>query len=414
MGLTGRGFLGVLSLWCVVLFGVTVALMPRLAGGWTRVLARVGLQLLLNSSILLLAAVILNNQFGFYASWTDLFGDGSLTATTSSRGSTVRTALTAMPVGPGFAAFPAPRHALPALPQPGARQQIYQVTGPKSHLEGQIRVYLPASYQEASAARRTYPVIIGLHGYPTQPLLWFTGMHVDQHIDAAVAMHRMGEAIVVVPQSNIPLATDTECVDGNAGGPQMETWLAKDLPAWIVDHFRVRRNRTSWAVAGYSAGGWCSAMIAMRHPDVFGAGIVMSGYFRPDFTNAYRPYRPSDAGWQRCDLVAMAAHEPPPLALWIQSGQPNRFDTVLHQFLAAVRPPTSVTLMEQPNAGHRIDVWSADLPTALEWLGAKLPGFAPAGQPAARQTPAPTGPSRARPGAPARRAVARRPAVARA
>ncbi len=378
MGLTSTTFLVLLAAVTMAFFLATVMLMPRLVSGPVRLVGRVCLLLLLNALVLLLAAVLLNNQYGFYASWSDLLGSGTLHGTTSSRGGSVRATLRHPVAGPGFAQFARPAGGLPPMPQAEGRSQTYQVTGSRSHLSGQIRVYLPVSYLSPAASRRTYPVIIGLHGYPTQPVLWFSGMHVDQHVDAAVAGRAMSEAIVVLPQSNIPLASDTECVDGRSGQPQMETWLARDVPQWILEHFRVRPDRRSWAVAGYSAGGWCAAMIALRHPDLFGAGIVLSGYFRPDFTDAYRPYRPGDPGWERYDLVELAHRAPPPLALWIQTGEPSRFDRVLKEFLAAVRAPTSVTLLDQPNAGHRIDVWSSDLPAALAWLGAGMPGFGPA------------------------------------
>ena len=118
------------------------------------------------------------------------------------------------------------------------------------------------------------------------------------------SQHRMAPSIVVVPRIDTPASLDTECVNGGPGQPQTDTWLAHDLPAWTVNHFRVERKRTSWATVGYSYGAWCAASLAMRHPDVFGAAVVLLGYFRPDFSAAYDPL--STDGLRNYDLVALA------------------------------------------------------------------------------------------------------------
>ena len=41
-------------------------------------------------------------------------------------------------------------------------------------------------------------------------------------------------SIVVVPRVDTPSSLDTECLDAAPGGPQTDTWLSHDLPAWTT------------------------------------------------------------------------------------------------------------------------------------------------------------------------------------
>ena len=120
-----------------------------------------------------------------------------------------------------------------------------------------------------------------------------------------VAAGKMQSALIVSPQIEFPGGVDTECVNGRPGNPQVETWLTRDVPDWVTHTFRVRTARSSWAVIGLSAGGWCAAMAAML-PAQYSAAIVLGGYFRPRVRALLRavpaeqpagpPIRPGRAG----------------------------------------------------------------------------------------------------------------------
>jgi hypothetical protein len=117
----------------------------------------------------------------------------------------------------------------------------------------------------------------------------------------------------------------------------------------------------------------------MLHPARYSAAIVLGGYFQPDFGTLYDPFRPGSAAWHRYDLVALAAQHPPAVALWVQTSRADRlsFPTTA-ELLARARPPLSVQSLVMEHAGHRTDVWLPLLPQTLAWLGAEIPGFAPA------------------------------------
>jgi S-formylglutathione hydrolase FrmB len=238
-------------------------------------------------------------------------------------------------------------------------------------------VGVPAGYDPA-AADTDYPVLETFSGYPSSPTQWVKTMRLQAVLAEQVTAHRIRPTVVVSPQVEVPAGVDTECVNGEPSSPQLETWLTQDVPNWLVAHFRVRTERSSWATIGLSAGGWCAAMAAMLHPAQYGAGVVMGGYFRPLFGPSYEPYQPGSALAKRYDLVALAKRSPEPLALWVETSHADPVSyTSSTALLKAAKSPLSVSATILQNAGHRIGIWQNLLPGALSWLGQNVPGFRP-------------------------------------
>lgn len=250
------------------------------------------------------------------------------------------------------------------------------MTGRTSGLTRRVLVYLPAGY--TASPSRNYPVVVALHGFPGNPMSWMHPIHFNAVLDAAVAAHTLAAPIVVMPQIDHPVTFDSECTDAPAGrGPQVETFLSKDVPSWIVAHFHTIRSRSAWAVMGYSLGGFCAGVLAMRHPDVFGAGVLLIPYFRPDFSN-YVPFARWSAAWRRYDLVQLAATAPPPVSLWVLASKadPMSYATTA-AFVSRARSPMSVTAKILLTGGHRDQIFMPYLPEMLHWLASTLTGFAP-------------------------------------
>jgi len=378
MSLTGWVFLDAIALLTVAGFVVLVLLWPSLAGREPRrILARAGMLLTVNALVLLTAATQLNAQFLFFADWADLRGalGGGPTATALNRGATAARA-TSKTVG-GTAAEPAV--SLPPLPLGRVSSSgviSYTVKGPLSGIVGTVVVQLPPGYSGPGNASVRYPVIEAFQGYPGSALFWIDTMNLGGVAAQQAAAKRMGPALIVSPQVEVPVGVDTECVNGSPGNPQLETWLAQDVPNWVAQTFRVRTDRASWAAIGLSAGGWCAAMVAMLHPAQYAAAIVMSGYFRPEFGPFYDAYPAGDRLAARYDLVALSRRKPPPVAIWLET---SHADAVSYgssaAFLRAAKPPLAVDATVFQNAGHRISLWQGVLPGSLAWLGANVSGF---------------------------------------
>ncbi len=132
---------------------------------------------------------------------------------------------------------------------------------------------------------------------------------------------------------------------------------------------RVKLDRASWAAAGFSAGAWCAAMVALLHPSRYGAALIFGGYFHPVFSPTYVPFTPGSAQWRRYDLVALIKRAPPPLAIWMEVSHSDHGSyRTSAAFLAAARPPMSVRLVEFAHASHTILFWAPLVPQAIRWL----------------------------------------------
>jgi enterochelin esterase-like enzyme len=363
-------------------FVAVVAFWPSLAGRHAgRVLGRVGLLLGVNFLVLLTSASFLNAQFLFFADWTDLKGafTGPPTSTVVTRGG--EAARAAQRRVNGHAAegtVGSPKLPTGTLVSPGVVS--YKVRGSAAGVLGTVVVALPPGYSDPANASRHYPVIEAFQGYPGSARTWYKTMDIDGAIAQRVSAKRMSPALVVMPQVEIPVGVDTECVDGSPGRRKVETWVAVDVPNWIAKNFRVRDARQSWATIGLSSGAWCAAEVTMLHPAQYSAAIVMGGYFRPEFGPFYQPYPPGGALAKRYNLVALAKKAPPAVAIWLETSHSDRVSYPSSvDFLKAARAPTAVDATVLEHAGHRISLWKGLLPKALDWLGTNIPGFRPGG-----------------------------------
>src|SRR4029434_2109424 len=55
-----------------------------------------------------------------------------------------------------------------------------------------------------------------------------------------------------------------------------ETFIARDLVAYIDSHYRTIADRNSRGLVGHSMGGYGATRIGMKHADVFGSLYIMS------------------------------------------------------------------------------------------------------------------------------------------
>lgn len=89
------------------------------------------------------------------------------------------------------------------------------------------------------------------------------------------------------------------CPDGDFGGwyfdspvdttMRYETYIAKEVPAYIETNYRTIKDRKARAITGLSMGGHGGLFLGFRHADFFGACGSMSGALAIEYiTNKYR------------------------------------------------------------------------------------------------------------------------------
>lgn len=138
-------------------------------------------------------------------------------------------------------------------------------------------VYLPPLW--FASPRPSLPVVELLHGTPGMPQDWARGGGVPELADAWARDHGGWAPIFVMPDANGAALADTECVDGKQG--RAETYLTTDVRTFAVGELGARPDAPAWIVGGLSEGGYCGAMLALRHPDLFSAFLDFGGDDHP-------------------------------------------------------------------------------------------------------------------------------------
>jgi S-formylglutathione hydrolase len=141
--------------------------------------------------------------------------------------------------------------------------------------ESRVAVYVPPSY--ASSPQRRYPALYLLHGFLGDVDVYtrgFQGMQLAQTMDEQIARGAAREMIVVV-------ASGRNGYFGSfyANSPATGNWedfFSQELVAWVDANYRTMNTAASRGIAGHSMGGYGAIMLAMKHPDVFGALYALS------------------------------------------------------------------------------------------------------------------------------------------
>jgi enterochelin esterase-like enzyme len=134
-----------------------------------------------------------------------------------------------------------------------------------------VIVVLPPSYQRERTRR--YPVVYALHGYSIGADQWTKEIHVPQTVEGAFARGAR-EMIVVLPDSKT--VHNGSMYSSSITTGDFETFVARDVVAYVDAHYRTLATRESRGLVGHSMGGYGATRIGMKHADVFGGLYIMS------------------------------------------------------------------------------------------------------------------------------------------
>lgn len=230
-----------------------------------------------------------------------------------------------------------------------------------------LAIYVPPDY-DASTTR--YPVVYFLHGLPGSSVSYRGAGYVA---DALAKLPR--DAILVAPQGATDSDSDAEYLDWGPGR-NWETALAREVPAYIDEHFRTIQARHGRALIGVSAGGYGASIIALHHLGSFSVVEAWSGYFHPTDPSGTQALSRGarESAHNAVDSLEAAFQRRPTFFGFYVGREDTRFraeNVVLHQELRAARVPHSFALYP---GGHTQSLWSAH---AGAWLGLALDRLAP-------------------------------------
>ncbi len=143
-----------------------------------------------------------------------------------------------------------------------------------------VRVYLPPSYDGPDSARRRYPVVYLLHGWPGGAGNWAGSGHAGETLDSLSARGAIPEVIAVMPNGNgVGLLGRQLYLNSWDGRARMEDFIWKDLVEWTDRTFRTVPDSAHRAIIGLSEGASAALNIAFKHPGVFNGCGGLSGQY---------------------------------------------------------------------------------------------------------------------------------------
>jgi Putative esterase len=363
----------------VVTAGFAVLWLPGHRGpGWGKYLVQALALALVTLLTVLTLFLKLNADNRWYSSWADLVaGDAPRPVTETVIGAEPGRVSSPAPLdGPAFSDLQRNPRSNPdigsqiAAASDEGQWVSFDLAGPTTGIIQQLLVWLPPSYLDQPD--RAYPVLTAFTGYPGTPEAYIHTFDFDRMVRDQVAQGQLREPIVVIPDV-YSSGLDSECVDGSGG--RYESWVTVDVVEWVRTNLRAADDPQAWATFGYSAGGWCATMLAVRHPDQWPRSINIAGYFAPIYTQDQQWAAPDDP---RYELGTIVAQHRPDVDLWFFSGGGDPIPLQsLASFQPHVRAPASLTTRITSSGGHRPEVWRPAMIESLAWLGDTSSYFAP-------------------------------------
>lgn len=154
----------------------------------------------------------------------------------------------------------------PEVKAPRVSFQKFESSAAKASVS--YHIYLPAAYEQDRAQR--FPVVYWLHGsgggLPGIP-------RVAAHFDEAIESGKTPPCLIVFV-NGMPNGMYVDWKDGSA---PLETVFVKELVPLIDSTYRTIATREGRMLDGYSMGGYGSARLGFKYPELFRAISIMGG-----------------------------------------------------------------------------------------------------------------------------------------
>ena len=152
---------------------------------------------------------------------------------------------------------------------PHGEVQVRQVDSRELGQSMTVNVYLPPGFQRG----QQLPVLWLLHGSEMDADQWFRTGHIERYMDHLLAAGAIRPFVIVMPSGH----RGRDSYDGAS-----ERFIATELPAWLASTYGLHPARAKTAVAGMSLGGYGTVALAVRHPQQYGFGVALAGWYPPE------------------------------------------------------------------------------------------------------------------------------------
>ena len=161
---------------------------------------------------------------------------------------------------------------------------------------------LPEAYDHPDSQAVRYPVVYCLHGIGGHEDEWLNGSRIAEYAASR-------ETIYIFPNA------DQLCyVDSHDGSSRCETMMASEMVSHVDRTYRTLPQPDARGLMGLSMGGYGALYLSLRHPDVFGPAVSLSGAFiiglirmaerRPERAHVDQLFPVGPLGREQWDLFA--------------------------------------------------------------------------------------------------------------
>jgi len=240
-------------------------------------------------------------------------------------------------------------------------------------------VYVPPAYLVATPP--ALPVLVLISGQPGTPRDWIDAGHLVPTLDAFAAAHHGLAPIVVMPDALGSTAADPMCLDSDLGN--VESYLSRDVPAWVRRTFVVDPDPAGWAIGGFSYGGTCALQLSVRAPDVYRTFINVAGQKEPTLGSRGRTVSAAFGGdehkfAQVNPLDVMSRQRFPDTGgYFVVGAQDGDVKRDLRQVDEAALACGMHTSWSELPGQHSWEVAAEGLVEALPWVGVRMGLIAP-------------------------------------
>ncbi len=326
----------------------------------------IGIGVFVTIASLILLGLITNNYFRYYPTLASVFQTDLATTPTQNLAASVPS------ISKNAVVLEQYYQALPDQPSHGQLLALNIPSSTSAFSPRQGIIYLPPALSQNPQIK--LPVIVLLAGHPGSPIQWEQS-GLQAIMDSFAAQHKGLAPIVAVVDFTGVKDLDTECVDSSLGSS--ETYLTKDVPTYLKQHYQVESDPADWAIGGYSAGGTCSTLITLRNPNVYRSFLNISGDAMPSLTTPSKTLSILFGGSQQ----QLDAHTPnlilkqqnpllKELNGWYFYGRQDDAATIRRiqaQYNLAVSAGLNVTIHSM-DGHHEFSVWKEGYVEALPWV----------------------------------------------
>lgn len=142
----------------------------------------------------------------------------------------------------------------------------------KSNILGVTRkytVYFPENYKQSK--NKKYPVLYLLHGHSHRNNDWAKDGQLQEIADQHIKNGKSTEMIIITPDAG-------SIRNGyfDTKGWDYETFFFEEFIPHLETKYRISRDKSSRAIAGFSMGGGGAVAYAIKHPEMFASVYAMS------------------------------------------------------------------------------------------------------------------------------------------